>query len=252
MIALIIEDEHHNAEIIRNHIQKFDSKITIVAHLKSNQEIIEWFKTNDQVDIVFSDIELLDGTVFSSLKENIISCPIIFTTAYNTFYQEAFDTNGIGYLLKPISYNRFAEAMQKFLNLKKQKENEVNWNALAVSLLQNQSKNYKERIVIKNNEGISILNTIEIAAILAESGKCVAIDTNGKEHPFKATISELAQELNPAVFFQINRGEIININFISKIENYFNDRLAIQIKNHKTRLITSTSATAEFKRWINQ
>ncbi|WP_026703415.1 LytR/AlgR family response regulator transcription factor [Flavobacterium soli] len=252
MKALIIEDENHNAEIIRNHIQKFDSKITIIAHLKSNQEIMEWFKTNNQVDVVFSDIELLDGTVFSSLKENIISCPIIFTTAYNTFYQEAFDTNGIGYLLKPISYNRFAEAMQKFLNLKKQEENHVNWNALAVSLLQNQAKNYKERIVIKNNDGILILNTIEIAAILAESGKCFAIDANGREHAFKATISELVQELNPAAFFQINRGEIININFISKIENYFNDRLAIQIKNHKTRLITSTSATAEFKRWINQ
>lgn len=252
MTALIIEDENHNAEIIRNHIQKFDSKITIVSHLKSNQEIIEWFKTNDQVDIVFSDIELLDGTVFSSLKENIIISPIIFTTAYNTFYQEAFDTNGIGYLLKPISYNRFAEAMQKFLNLKKQEENNVNWNALAVSLLQNQAKNYKERIVIKNNDGIAILNTIEIAAILAESGKCVAVDANGKEHAFKATISELVQELNPAVFFQINRGEIININFISKIENYFNDRLSIQLKNYKTRLITSTSTTSEFKRWINQ
>jgi len=252
MRALIIEDEDLNAEIIRNHIQKFDSQITIATHLKSNQEITEWFKNNDQVDIVFSDIELLDGTVFSSLKDNIIRCPIIFTTAYNTFYQEAFDTNGIGYLLKPISYNRFAEAMQKFLNLKKQEENKVNWNALAVSLLQNQAKNYKERIVIKNNDGISILNTMEIAAILAESGKCIAIDANGKEYPFKATISELAQELNPSVFFQINRGEIININSISKIENYFNDRLSIQLKNYKKRLITSTSTTSEFKRWINQ
>lgn len=252
MTAIIIEDEHHNAEIIRNHIQQFDSKITIVAHLKSNREIIEWFKTNDQVDVVFSDIELLDGNVFSSLKENIISCPIIFTTAYNTFYQEAFDTNGIGYLLKPISYNRFAEAMKKFLNLKKQEENNVNWNELAFSLLQNQSKSYKERVIIKNNDGISFLNTIDIAAILAESGKCIAIDANGKKHTFKATISELIQELNPAVFFQINRGEIININYISKIENYFNDRLSIQIMNYKTRLITSNSTTAEFKKWINQ
>lgn len=252
MTALIIEDENHNAETIRSHIQKFDNKITIVAHLKSNQELLEWGKANDKVDIVFSDIELLDGIIFSSLKENIIRCPIIFTTAYNTFYQEAFDTNGIGYLLKPVSYNRFAEAMQKFLNFKKKEENGVDWNAFAISLLQNQAKNYKERIIIKNNDGILILNTIEIAAILAESGRCIAIDTNGKEHFFKGTISELVQELNPAFFFQINRGEIININFISKIENYFKDRLSIQLKNYKTRLITSTSTTSEFKRWINQ
>ncbi|HEU4496241.1 MAG TPA: LytTR family DNA-binding domain-containing protein, partial [Flavobacterium sp.] len=155
--------------------------------------------------------------------------------------------------LKPISYNRFAEAMQKFLHLKKEEEKSVDWHALAVSLLQNQSKkNYKERIIIKDNNAVLILNTIEIAAILAESGKCIAVDANGKEHYFKAAISELAQELNPAVFFQINRGEIININFILKIENHFRDRLSIQLKNYKTRLITSTSATSEFKRWINQ
>lgn len=252
MKALIIEDEDPNAAIISNHLKKFDSNIHIVAHLKSNKEIMEWFNLKNEADIVFSDIELLDGNVFSSLKENIIHCPIIFTTAYNTFYQEAFDTNGIGYLLKPVSYSRFSDAMHKFLNLKKQQEQKINWNKLAVSLLQSQAKNYKERIIIKKEDGISILNTAEIVAILAESGKCIAIDTQGKEHPFRDTIGELVKELNPTVFFQINRGEIVNINYILKIENYFNDRLAIQLKSLKTRLITSASNTPEFKRWINQ
>lgn len=252
MKALIIEDEDPNATIILNHLRKFDSSISIVAHLKSNKEILEWFDLKNEVDIVFSDIELLDGNVFSSLKQNIIQCPIIFTTAYNTFYQEAFDTNGIGYLLKPVSYNRFSDAMHKFLSLRTQKEQEINWSALAVSLLQKQTKHYKERIVIKKEDGISILNTSEIIAILANSGKCIAIDSQGKEHTFRDTIGELAKELNPVVFFQINRGEIVNINYILKIENYFNDRLAIQMKNLKTRLITSASNTSEFKRWISQ
>jgi DNA-binding LytR/AlgR family response regulator len=252
MKCIIIEDENHNAEIIRNHIHKFDPNITILAHIKSNEELRNWATKKETVDVVFSDIELLDGTVFLSLKDNIISAPIIFTTAYNTFYQEAFDTNGIGYLLKPISYNRFNEAMQKFLNLKKKEENTVNWHEMALSLLQREEKKYKERIIIKNIEGIAMLNTNEIAAIVAESGKCVAIDTSGKEHAFKDTLSELIQELNPKVFFQINRGEIININCILKIENYFNDRLVIQLKNYKKRFITSTSSTAKFRRWINQ
>lgn len=252
MKAVIIEDENPNAEIITNHLHKFDPNIRIVAVLKSNEEIREWLKTKEKTDIVFSDIELLDGTVFTSLKDNSIDCPIIFTTAYDTFYQEAFDTNGIGYLLKPVSYNRFSEAMHKFLNLKKIEEPKIDWNTLANSLMQHQTKNYKERIVIKTNEEFSILNTSEIMAIIAESGKCIAIDAQGKKHPFRDTISELIKELNPTSFFQINRGEIVNINHILKIENYFNDRLSIQLKNYKTRLITSASATSEFKRWINQ
>ncbi|UOX33074.1 LytTR family DNA-binding domain-containing protein [Flavobacterium sediminilitoris] len=250
MKVIIIEDEDLNAEIISNHLQKFDSSIEIVAHLKSKEEIKKWYNENDQVDLVFSDIELLDGNVFSVLKNDLIKCPIIFTTAYDTFYQDAFDVNGIGYLLKPISYSRFEIAMQKLKTLQG-KEKNINWEKIANTLLKT-NKVYKERIIVKNNNEITILNANTISAFLSDSGKCVAIDENGKEHIFREKISDLVDELNPNTFFQINRGEIININYIEKIETYFNDRLLIKIKNYKNKVTTSTSITPEFKRWLDK
>lgn len=250
MKVLIIEDEDLNAETIVNHIHRYDATLQIVAHLKSKAAIEDWLLQNNSVDLVFSDIELLDGNVFSLLKENKIAAPIIFTTAYDTFYQDAFDSNGIAYLLKPISYKRFEAAMHKFQNLKGD-EKQHDWQQIATTLLKS-TANYKERIIIKNNTEITILNTKNIAALLTDAGKCIAIDENGKEHTFRDKISDLAAQLDPNIFFQINRSEIINLNYIEKIETYFNDRLLIKIKNYKNKLTTSTSITPQFKRWLEK
>lgn len=246
MKALIIEDEAINTEIISDHILRYNNKTEIVASLKSKEEVEKWYQTNEQVDLVFSDIELLDGNVFSLLKTNLIKSPIIFTTAYNTFYQDAFDVNGIAYLLKPISYNRFLKAMEKFESLQPK---EMDWKAIS-EVIHGLNPNYKERIIIKTKTEIKILSVKNTSAILSNSGKCIAIDKSGKENEFRYKLSDLITELNPKEFFQINRGEIVNINFIEKIEPYFGDRLAISVKNYKTHLITSASATSDFRKWI--
>lgn len=248
MKVIIIEDEALNTEIISEHLKKYDSDIEILALLKSKEETKNWIVKHGQVDLVFSDIELLDGNVFSILKENIITSPIIFTTAYNTFYQDAFDVNGIAYLLKPVSFERFSQAMKKFENLNISEKN-PDWKLIS-ELLHQKPKEYRERIIIKTTSEIHILNTENTAAFLSNSGKLTAIDDKGKEHEFRYKLSDLFEELNPKTFFQINRGEIVNINFIEKIEPYFGDRLSIRLKNYKTALITSASSTAEFRKWL--
>lgn len=250
MKVLIIEDETLNAEIITEHLKKYDPTIEVVAYLKSKEKTQEWIVKNGQVDLVFSDIELLDGNVFSLLKENIVTSPIIFTTAYNNYYQDAFDVNGIDYLLKPINFERFYKAMKKFDGLKISERN-PDWNKIS-ELLHQKTKKYKERIIIKDASKIQILNTEKTVAILSHLGKLTAIDDSGNEYEFRYKLSELALELDPKFFFQINRGEIININFIERIEPYFNDRLSIRMKNLKTKLVTSASSTVEFRKWIGQ
>lgn len=248
MNVLIIEDEPLNADIIVEFLQRYDPTIHISGQLPSKEKAQIWLEENGQVDLVFSDIELLDGNVFSLLKNNVITSPIIFTTAYNTFYQEAFDVNGIAYLLKPLSYERFSQAMKKFESLRSTSK-ATDWTKISELLHQN-SKSYKERIVIKNGGEIHILNIEKTIAILSNSGKLSAIDDQGKTYEFRAKLSELAEELNPKIFFQINRGEIININFIEKIEPYFGDRLSLKMKHLKSKLITSASSTAAFRKWL--
>ncbi len=248
MKVLIIEDEPLNAEIIAEYLSRYDAAIQIAAQLPNKEKVSAWIASHGQVDLVFCDIELLDGNVFSLLNENIIKSPIIFTTAYNSFYQEAFDVNGIAYLLKPIRYERFTQAMEKFQTLRSL-NHEVDWAALSV-LLQQPQKKYKERLMIKTTDGIHLLNVAQTVAILSSEGKLNAYDEKGKSHEFRAKLSDLISDLDPKCFFQINRGEIINLNFIEKIESYFGDRLSLSMKNLKIKLVTSASVTAEFRKWL--
>lgn len=248
MKVLIIEDEKLNAEVIADHLYNYDASIEILANLPSKEKTKIWINQHGQADLVFCDIELLDGNVFSLLKENVITSPIIFTTAYNTFYQDAFDVNGIAYLLKPINFDRFSNAMKKFENLSGN-DKSPNWNIIS-ELLHQKSKSYKERIICKNDGEIHILNTEKTVAIMSNAGKLTAIDDKGLSHDFRYKLAALEEELNPKIFFQINRGEIININYIEKIESYFGDRLSIKMQHVKAKFITSASATAEFRKWL--
>lgn len=250
MKIVLIEDEELNAEQILFYIAKYDTTIKVEAILKSNKEIMEWFTKNENPSLVLCDINLLDGNAFSSLKSGIITCPIIFTTAFNDFYQEAFDSNGIAYLLKPISFKSFEAAMEKFKRLTPGYI-AVDWLSIS-SAIKKISIQYKERILIKSNGSTLLLEVKKIMYISTNMGICEATDTTGKTYEFRQKFSDLIGDLNPDLFFQINRGEIININFIEMIEPYFNDRLSIKINNHSKRLITSAAATPGFRKWIER
>lgn len=250
MKIVLIEDEDLNAEQLIFYVARYDPSITVAAVLKSNKEIMDWFANNPAPSLVLCDVNLLDGNVFSSLKGNIITCPIIFTTAFNDFYQEAFDSNGIAYLLKPVSFKSFELAMEKFKRLTPLPAS-IDWLSIS-SAIKKMNVQYKERILIKSSIGTSLLEVKNIKFISTNLGVCEAMDHKGKTYEFRQKFSDLVRDLDPDMFFQINRGEMININFIELIEPYFNDRLSISLINHSKRLITSVAATSGFRKWIDR
>ncbi|HEU4497075.1 MAG TPA: LytTR family DNA-binding domain-containing protein, partial [Flavobacterium sp.] len=229
MNIVIVEDEALNAEQLLFYIKKYDAGIAVEAMLKSNKEMEAWFAANPAPSLLFCDIQLLDGNVFASLQKGIVSCPIIFTTAYDQFYQNAFDTNGIAYLLKPFSYASFESAMNKFSQLTSPQAT-VDWGAVS-SLIRKMNTRHKERIAIKTASDIKLIEVRHIMCFTAHSGVCIAVDFTGRKYEFRQKFSDLADELDPDIFFQISRGEIVNINYIEAVKPYFNDRLSVKLKN---------------------
>ncbi|MDR1783497.1 MAG: response regulator, partial [Dysgonamonadaceae bacterium] len=102
MKAIIIEDEVAAANALQALISEVEPEIEISAILQSIDESVEWFQTSPRPDLVFMDIHLADGSAFSIFEQVTISCPIIFTTAYDEFALKAFEVNSIDYILKPI------------------------------------------------------------------------------------------------------------------------------------------------------
>ena len=116
MRIVIIEDEKIAYEKLVSFVREV-VKPDALSWVRSIQEGRTFFETNQVVDVIFSDIELLDGPVFELFKIVTPACPIVFCTAYDQFYVDAFATNGIAYLLKPYSQEQFVEAWNKYLLL---------------------------------------------------------------------------------------------------------------------------------------
>lgn len=250
--VLIIEDEIPARKKLKRLIEKLDSPTEIIAELDTIESAIT-FLNQRQPDLIFSDIELLDGNAFEIYRQVSVTCPIIFTTAYNFFWMDAFDSNGIDYLLKPYSKERFQKAWDKFLLLRNSSfEQEKVVHELTKLLQQNfTTKDYKKRFSVKTYQGIYFLDTIDIIFFKAEEGAVFAHDSQNKRHLLsETTIKEIEEQLNPSDFFRINRSEIVQKNYIQKIQRYNKNILAIKLNSSETYLKTSQSKTSEFKEWI--
>lgn len=250
----IIEDEIPARNKIKRFIAELELPVEITAEIGTVEQAVVFLK-NKQVDLIFSDIELLDGNAFEVYEQVNITCPVIFTTAYDQFWMNAFETNGIEYLLKPFTQDRFKKAWDKFLLLRNpESEPEQVFNRLQQMLgSSHQQKSYKKRFTISSHQGIYFISTEDITFFEAEEGIVFAADFTGKKHLLnESTLKEIENNLNPAEFFRISRSALIHKKYVDRMERYSKNTLAVQVKGYPDHLITSQSTTAAFRKWIEE
>ncbi|RZL05088.1 MAG: response regulator, partial [Hymenobacter sp.] len=90
------------------YLAAYEPAAQVVGVLKSISKALAWFAQNPMPDLIFSDIELLDGNAFAIYEQVPVGCPIIFITAYDQFLLQAFQGQGIAYLLKPVPIDSMA------------------------------------------------------------------------------------------------------------------------------------------------
>lgn len=101
MNVLIVEDEAHTAALLQEIIEQ-DGQFMVVKHLESIVDTVDYLSKHQQnLDLLFFDIELADGQSFEIFKHVDITTPVIFCTAYDEFTLQAIKNNGIDYILKP-------------------------------------------------------------------------------------------------------------------------------------------------------
>jgi DNA-binding LytR/AlgR family response regulator len=253
--VVIIEDEAPAVRKLRRFLDELSDPVTVVAELSSVEDALSFLKDAD-VDVIFSDIELADGNAFEIYKEIPPTCPIIFVTAYNQFLMDAFESNGIAYLLKPFSFERFEKAWQKFKLLQQPKPelDDVVLKKLSTLLVHSTiPASYRTRFAVSKSNTTYFLEISEIVFFTAEEGVVFAIDHQGKNHLLtQATLKQIEEELDPKYFFRINRAQLVHKVYIQEIERYNKNTLAIKLKTDSQSLITSQSATSAFKLWVVQ
>jgi DNA-binding LytR/AlgR family response regulator len=252
MRILILEDEIPAYQKLTGYLQAFFTEgITHdwARSIKEGKPLLKDYK----YDFILSDIQLLDGVSFDLFNSISIDSPIIFCSAHDDYLFQAFNTNGIAYILKPYTQTDFNKAIKKYQALFKQGDyNALNHSTIdALKLaLKEENTNYKKRFVIKKTKGIQLLNASDISTVEASGDFCIATDNKGKRHTISQNISAIYNQLNPKRYFKINRSEVIHIDCIENIESHFKNRLLITMTGLKEKVMTSSSTTAEFRKWL--
>lgn len=256
MEIFIIEDEPLASKLLTKLIKEADPDAHVVGTADNVIDAIKWFETNQHPDLIFSDIELLDGESFEIFNATNISSPVIFTTAHHHHALKAFKVNSIDYLIKPIMKDDMKKALDKYKTLKAQMSGENSTSDVIRGLLNSinaGNKTYKSRFLVKMGDRLVSLTNDQIAYFYSED-KLVFLQTvENKKYPVDFSLDELENTLDPLCFFRLNRQYISNINAIVSIHNYFNGKLKLTLKpNVEKEILVSREKSSIFKNWLDR
>ena len=249
MKILIIENESPAARNLVSILDKLIGNKSLTI-LESIAETLEWFAENRSPDLIFMDIHLADGYAFEIFNHTKITCPVIFTTAYDEYALQAFKVSSIDYLLKPITTEAVKKALEKLEQLLIQ--------APSSALLKNlypllQRPEYRRSFLVhhKGNKLIP-LKVDDFAALYIENGIVRLITFLGETYIIDQPLEELEVMLNPVDFFRANRQTIISRDAVSDIDLWFNGRLLVNLKIRlPDKIYISKAKAPEFKNWFS-
>lgn len=250
MRAIIIEDEKPAAEKLLKAIRQTDTLVEVVAVLNSVKSAVEWLEQNPMPGLLFMDIELSDGLSFKIFDAINISSPVIFCTAFDEYWQEAFEHNSIDYLLKPIKQEKLEAALKKYDKLKQ------HFSADFKQMLQAKQQSagdYKKRFLVKRGTDYISIKTEDIAYFYATHKLVCMIDAKNQKFILDQSLSDIEKQLDPSQFYRVNRKYLVHLNAIKKIKCFPKSKLQLELEPAiDDDIIISQDNVAAFKDWMAQ
>lgn len=213
--CLVIDDEITAREILESHL----SKIEAIVLCGSCKNALEAFTiiNSQKIDLIFLDINMPDINGLSFAKSIPKNIKVIFTTAYREYAIEGFDLQAVDYLLKPISFDRFLQAVTKYLG-----------ETIPIETSQHYENIIDESdfIFVKSDRKMIKINFDDILHIESLSDY-IKIITREKTIVTRETISNIEAKLPNKKFIRIHRSFLIAI---AKIESFTNEYVTINKK----------------------
>ena len=252
MRTLIIEDEKAALRNLKAAMQEVDTDFDIVGETDSVTDTLEWFACHSMPELVFMDIHLADGSAFGIFEQVDITCPIIFTTAYDEYALQAFRVNSIAYLLKPISSADLQMAIDKLklLGGAKAEGTKTDFQAVMHALKREEGSKTHFLVPVKGDRFVPV-SVDQISYFYISDGVVKAVLQSSETFIFQQTLDELAELLNPRQFFRANRQYIIAHKAVVGVSLWFGGRMVLQLTPPTDeKVIISKARVPAFREWF--
>ncbi len=260
MNILIVEDEDLAVKKLQKTLAAVDKEANVIGISDSIKGTVEWLQQNPPPDLILMDIELADGQSFEIFNLTEIKSPVIFTTSYDEYALKAFKVNSIDYLLKPVQKEELEAALNKYRQMKKTYSSRnttadgLNLDSILKELQHKlQPKEYRKRFLVKHAQKLVSIEIDDIGYFFSDGRLNFFKTTDNKKFVVDYTMDELEEMLDPEKYFRISRSFYVSAGSIDKIDDYFGNRLILQLKPavDKEALVSREKVT-DFKKWMGK
>lgn len=230
--AVIVED----SRLARNELKELIKNHPEIEIIGEAENVDSGFKLiqETQPDLLFLDINMPEKDGFE-LLEMLDKVPItIFTTAFDEYAIKSFEYNALDYLLKPINPKRFAQSIEK-----------VSQNLIEKEEKSNKKLTLNNQIFIRDGEKCWLVKIADIF-LFEVDGNYTKVFFQDEKAILNKSLNNIEEKLPDDFFFRANRNQIINIEYILKIDPWFSGNLLVQLPK-EVKVEISRRQTNNFK-----
>ena len=247
--CMIVDDEKPARDELRFLLEDFDD-ILVVSEVDNGRDACD-IQKDDPVDLVFLDINMpvITGIRVAEKWMALEKPPmIIFTTAYDEYAIRAFELNAVDYILKPISSERLAAALDKVREKNYlQRKNEI------LSLTEKMAADGAcgmDKICLESQGRFIPIHIEEIVyATIVE--KHTMIYTKQGSFTYRESLSYLEDRLHSERFFRSHRAFLMNMEYVEAIEPWFNNTYMVKMKGYDEKVPVARNQIKTFKERFN-
>jgi two-component system LytT family response regulator len=233
LTAIIVDDERLARAELRLLLADF-AEISIVGEAKNLAEAVDLIQAK-KPDVVFLDIQLSQENGFELLERVERDFKLVFVTAFDEFAIRAFEINAIDYLLKPVNPERLANTLERLFETEEKRETN------------SRKLEYEDRLFVEIGARSCFLQIKSIKCICADGDYSQVFTDDGKKHLITKPLKEWEERLPEKHFVRIHRSNIVNLEFIERVDTWFSRSYQIYLRDQKEPLTVSRRYAAQLK-----
>jgi len=231
--TILVDDERLARKELRSMLAEHEI-IDVVGEAETVTQAAELVNAKTP-DVLFLDIQLPGETGFDLLEKISPACKIIFVTAFDAYAIRAFEVNALDYLLKPINPARLAQAIERL----------TTHDSAPVPPVRDLE--YEDRLFIEVDERSRLLKVSDIIVISAMGDYSQILSCDGQKSLVLKPLKDWEERLPAKHFTRIHRSTIVNLEYVERVESWFNRSYRIHIRQIPEPLVMSRRYAARFK-----
>ncbi len=234
--TLIVDDERLARTDLKKMLLDYEN-IRVVGEAEDVPSAIKAIEEH-KPDLIFLDIQMPGESGFDLLDRIEFQSKIIFITAYAEYALRAFDVNAMDYLLKPVNPERLKAAIDKL---------DDQDNSFQVHSAVDRKLDYDDSLFLLLNSSMKFLKVRTIVSICALRDYSEITTTSGRKGLTQKSMKEWEKRLPEHHFCRIHRSTIVNMEYIDRLEEWFNYSFRVYLKGIEEPYIMSRRYVTKLK-----